>query len=545
MPSITVLDSLSSGFTPEYQDVRTLEVEGPVFPGGAFGDVYDLVAVNGAPPPAPQIVKVLRNNGFGSVQRGFDTIEKLQRKILDDALVRNGAHEPSIRTLPALRALPQFSFCGEMAGAAVCGYSADRLDTAGYVPLSAILDPCDDPEPRARYVAELRPRDRFRMAYELAAGLEALQRLKYIHADINPPNLFVNVAEGHVALIDFDSGAVTVTPGDSPTTFGKRTEGEWVAPEVMEQMLAHRSGSGEVSVNRFSDDWALTVGIHYLLFLCGPFFTLERATPGHIREYVTRFRWPAFDPGDPLFVAELEENHALYEEMLAELPPELLRRMSDAFNRGALVPGSRTLPSQWVAALEAALEPLEIILFQAGPAVVLEGLPVRLTWRVSGAHRVSIDQGVGEVDEAGSCEVFPEASVTYTLTAEACADLLVEQVRVRVAPMPQLHGLYLPTPEFSRTVILRSLHISAPTVALSAPVLRLAPPLVGAPPPLHLSVRFQPPSPDAGLAQASPQGPASARAWRWPDRLPRVGEVFDRLRAALQAELNAHTGSPP
>jgi len=30
-------------------------------------------------------VRVLRNNGFDGAWRGFETIEKLQRKILDDA----------------------------------------------------------------------------------------------------------------------------------------------------------------------------------------------------------------------------------------------------------------------------------------------------------------------------------------------------------------------------------------------------------------------------------------------------------------------------
>jgi ABC-type Fe3+-hydroxamate transport system substrate-binding protein len=52
---------------------------------------------------------------------------------------------------------------------------------------------------------------------------------------------------------------------------------------------------------RFTDDWALTVGIHYLLFLCGPFFLLERASSTHIRDYVGRFGWPGYDGADPLF----------------------------------------------------------------------------------------------------------------------------------------------------------------------------------------------------------------------------------------------------
>ncbi|WP_420125033.1 TIR domain-containing protein [Longimicrobium sp.] len=419
MLRITAISSLSSGFLPEYGNVQTLELREAGFDGGAFGDVYDLVAVNGAPPTSPQIVKVLRDNGLDSARQGFETIRKLQHRILDDNQDRAASGQPLIQTHPALRALPQFSFSGQMGGQTVFGYSADRLDTAGYVPLSTVLDPDVDPEPRLRYVEELSLQDRLLLAEELADGIQALRRLSYIHGAINPPRLFINVGECHVALIDFDSGAATDAPDEVPTVFGRRTDGEWMAPELVDQILAQFGSPTVVRVDRYTEDWALTVGIHYLLFLCGPFFFLQRSSGRSIRDYLTRFQWPAYDPADPLFAPGLERNHATYVTLLAQLPARIFQRMSDAVNGGGAEPARRPVPYQWITDLRHAHAPLEILRFQVEPDAVAEGHPVRLVWEVTGAHRVSIDRGIGEVGETGSREVFPLANGSYTLTAVA------------------------------------------------------------------------------------------------------------------------------
>lgn len=556
MHRVTGITSLSSGFAPEYANVHTLELEDAGFEGGAFGDVYALVAVNGAPPPSPQIVKVLRDNGFNSAQRGFETIEKLQRKVLDDNRARQAAQQPALQTLPALRALPQFSFRGQMGSQPVCGYSADRLDTAGYVPLSKILDAEDEPEHREQYVAEFTLEDRLLLAYELAEGMQALQKLSYIHGDINPPNLFVSPGGCHVALIDFDSGAVTDDPDETPTTFGKRTHGEWVAPEIMDQLLVQRGGGPQVvKVDRYTDDWAVTVGIHYLLFLCGPFFVLQRSSSGQVRDYVTRFRWPAYDAADPLFTPGLGGNHAIYTTLLGELSAQVLRRMTEALNGGAVEPGRRATPYQWMLDLRGAQDALEILLFQADPEVVIEGWPVRLTWRVAGSRWASIDQGIGEVDEAGSCDVVPTRSGAYTLSAEARSGArLAETVSVAVVPLPRLETLYVPAPELSHTVILRNLRVAAPALRLGAVAIHVGAPAVRIPAPpslrvsldMDLSVRFggkrafQAPAAPSSPSAAGGRGPREVGKW-----LPRVRDAFGHLYDRLQSELTTRFGARP
>jgi hypothetical protein len=462
---------------------------------------------------------------------------------------RAAAGHPPIQTLPALRALPQFSFRGQMGNEAVFGYSADRLDTAGYLPLSKVLDPDDDPEPRRRYVSELLADDRLLLAHELAEGAQALRRLSYIHGDINPPNLFVNIGECHVALIDFDSGAVTDAPDEAPTTFGKQADGEWVAPEIMDQMLARQGGPAVVTVDRFTDDWAVTVGIHYLLFLCGPFLVLRRASSRCIRDYVTRFGWPGYDAADPLFDPDLADAHARYLEMLAEMPSGVVKRMSEALNGGALEPVRRALPYQWTLDLRGGRDALEILLFQAEPETLLEGRPVRLTWRVAGSRWAHVDNGIGEVGETGTCQVFPTASTAYTLTARARGgETLTENVSVHVLPIPRLETVFVPAPELSHTVILRNLHVPAPSVRLAGPRIRVAAPAFRVPLALSLAVRFgarrvfpvppgPSPPPPGGAAGASGRG---LMAW-----VPRIGGVFGRIHERVKAELITRFGGTP
>lgn len=187
---------------------------------------------------------------------------------------------------------------------------------------------------------------------------------------------------------------------------------------------------------------------------------------------------------------------------------------------------------------------LEIILFQAEPEATLEGRPVRLTWRVEGALWVSIDRGVGEVDEAGRCEVFPAASGLYTLTAGSPeGDRLSETVHVRVSPMPLIRTLFVPAPRLSHTVVLRGVEVAAPSIRLAAPTIRLSAPSFHVPLKVDLSVRFA-----AESARAAP-GPTSADRAAGPalgrmsaDRIPRVGDVFDQIRKRVKSEVNTRTG---
>jgi hypothetical protein len=55
--------------------------------------------------------------------------------------------------------------------------------------------------------------------------------------------------------------------------------------------------------------------------------------------------------------------------------------------------------------------------FNAGPGSISPGVSSTLSWDVSGAATVSIDQQIGNVGSSGTRVVFPTTTTTYTLTA--------------------------------------------------------------------------------------------------------------------------------
>jgi hypothetical protein len=70
--------------------------------------------------------------------------------------------------------------------------------------------------------------------------------------------------------------------------------------------------------------------------------------------------------------------------------------------------------------------------FSANPATILQGSQSTLTWTVTGADTVSIDNGVGTVVPNGSVQVTPAATTTYTLTATNAAGQTIATTQVTV-----------------------------------------------------------------------------------------------------------------
>lgn len=71
--------------------------------------------------------------------------------------------------------------------------------------------------------------------------------------------------------------------------------------------------------------------------------------------------------------------------------------------------------------------------FTASPGSITLGASSTLSWSVSGATTVSINQGVGGVTPSGSILVSPGATTTYTLTATNAAGSVTQPVQVMVS----------------------------------------------------------------------------------------------------------------
>ena len=82
----------------------------------------------------------------------------------------------------------------------------------------------------------------------------------------------------------------------------------------------------------------------------------------------------------------------------------------------------------------AAPSPPTVGAFTASPATINYGDSTTLSWNVSSANSVSIDQGVGAVSPAGTSVVKPTAATTYTLTATNGTGPATAKTTVTVAP---------------------------------------------------------------------------------------------------------------
>jgi hypothetical protein len=73
-----------------------------------------------------------------------------------------------------------------------------------------------------------------------------------------------------------------------------------------------------------------------------------------------------------------------------------------------------------------------IITFSASPTEIAVGESATLSWNVTGATDISIDQGIGDVSLNGSKEVSPTTSTVYTLTAGSATGSVNRTVAVNV-----------------------------------------------------------------------------------------------------------------
>ena len=77
-----------------------------------------------------------------------------------------------------------------------------------------------------------------------------------------------------------------------------------------------------------------------------------------------------------------------------------------------------------------------ITAFTAEPSSIERGQSSTLSWSVTDASNISIDNGIGTVQASGSRRVFPSASTTYTLTAAGAGGTKTATATVNVTEPP-------------------------------------------------------------------------------------------------------------
>src|ERR1700694_1637669 len=78
--------------------------------------------------------------------------------------------------------------------------------------------------------------------------------------------------------------------------------------------------------------------------------------------------------------------------------------------------------------------------FSTTSSTIAAGQSATLSWSISGATSVTLDQGIGDVSSLTSKSVSPAQSTTYTLTAKNSGGTTVAQVTVSVSAPPPPTG---------------------------------------------------------------------------------------------------------
>jgi serine/threonine protein kinase len=406
--TILVSSMFWTGLDACFSAIRTIEIEDAPIGGGGFGVVYRMLSIDGRSCP-PQVIKILLDTMTESATRGFATIQELQRRLANKHQAYTQQGSSLIQRHPSLLAVPQFSFRGMLDGHPVVGYGANDLTAAGLESFGGILN--DDAKTMQLQTLPLHAR--LALAAQLVDAFDLLStHLQYIHADLKAEAVFVDLQTQRCAVIDFDSGAAARHPGDTPSTFG--TKQDWLAPEIVQQLDQVGNANRAIRVDLYSDVWSLAIGVHYLLFGCHPLFFLSELSDRSVDAYFKRFKWPNVDPSFSFFVHQYAAGYQVYRQALRTLPREIERRLEITVNMGYQQPSRRITVGQWKAILGAANRPA-IVEFAADPPTIVDRRPVRLSWSVTGAAKLSIS-GVGDVTYRAFADVQVRRDTVFTLT---------------------------------------------------------------------------------------------------------------------------------
>jgi serine/threonine protein kinase len=465
MKEIKIQSSLSSGFTNEFDNVVSLQIDNKAFAAGGFGEVFHVIGVNGNKTKTKQVAKILFDSKDAVSLANYSTIRELQKKMkVEFEDFSNGGSADFFSEYPAFLGLPQLSFKGILNGKVILGFISNNLKELGYEEFTEILN---NPNLLDQYQS-LSLDNKVRIAFHLITAFQLLSKHFFVHADLKPDCLFINMKTNSCAIIDYDSGAITDDPNQKLTTWG--TPGDTVAPEIFEQLKKIKGQQGEVEVNLFSDLWSMTILIHYLLFTFHPLFFLSELSPRSIRDFLQKSnqRWPQADKTSKYFNTDYTNQYDAYQNYINNnLPIDIKDKLSDTINEGYLNPVRRTSYDQWRRAFDKSQVPPKVVSFESDKQYVLEGVKALLSWEVTNAKRITIDK-LGEV-VGNQIEASPSSETTYKLTAENVFGKDHKSITVKTFPTPRIKSVMIPTPDINVSTNINQIALNTPKLNLTSP----------------------------------------------------------------------------
>jgi serine/threonine protein kinase len=463
MKKIQINSGLSSGLRSDFNLINTIEIEDKPFAVGGFGEVYHCISINGTAPFTKQVVKLFIDNSKGSAEHNFRTTQRLQKKVeKENQKLLSQQGKSLIELFPAFKGLPQYSFRGNLNGKTVIGFASDNLVSLGFTDFEHFLQDANLLTQYQNFPIERK----MLIAFQLVSAFKVLEEFHFIHADLKPGALFINLNSAEIAVIDYDSGVITENVNDEPLTWGAAND--WVAPEIWEQQSTIQSGD-KIKVDIYSDRWSVAIGVHYLMTTFHPLFYLTELSPRIAKQYFTpQNQWPFVNKTAPYFQ---KANEAIYDQYLpwvnSVIPKVVKDKLSHTINFGYKNPVARTSYSDWKIALQAIQEPPKIKVFKSDKSAVINSMDVELTWEIENAHTITIDNGIGQVPNSGSLKIKPQTDTRYKISAIGYFGQAAYDIEIRVFPTPVLESLKVPMPDFQSRINLNPIKISSPLIDVS------------------------------------------------------------------------------
>lgn len=339
MRKVKVTNITTTRLDPEFDNIKSFEIDDTPFAEGGFGRIYHCRKINGKTFKNPQVIKIFKDNR-GSAAHSYKTIRGLQDGLIRKKVELDALNVDFLYYYPAFIGAPQFVFEGELDGDIVQGYSANNLKSLGY---SCFTDVIEDEDTGEKYDEVSLP-NRYAKAYHMMRAFTLLNEIRFVHADFKADNFFVSLNnDGRCALIDFDSGAIINKLEDETFTIGTPAQ-DMLAPEIRRQL----NDSGHAMVNLLTDTWSVAVACHYLLFLFHPFDFLTEVSDNSIMQYNNRFLWPEVEDDFSFFdISEGKDVADYLNASCKALPTGVLDCFRCTFTKGYFNPHYRTSYNQW------------------------------------------------------------------------------------------------------------------------------------------------------------------------------------------------------
>ena len=440
MKKVEVINYFDTGFAPGLSNLRWMELEDTSIGEGTFGAVFDVRRTNLGNLKTKFVVKIFKTGSSNNPAQGFNTIQALQQKMINIDKGMKAAGRNGISSLAFFDGFPLLSLQGRVNGTTTFGYITKRLDVVGYRDLDSVLED----QNLISQLLQLPLQQKFALAIQLVEGMSLLKRIGFVHADINPPNVFIDLQRAKISLIDFDSGAVMTNPNDKPTTWGK--PGDWVAPEIMEELSVTKNSV--VRVNLHTDTWSVAVAIHYLFFGCHPLFFLANLGSKTVGAYLSHYKWPEINEADTIFNKNNVNAYRSYRQVLSQVPSKIVEKMAATIDLGFSNPALRTSYESWGLALRGAEEPPRIDVFKCNHIAAYETTPVTFEWKATGAARLLIETPDGktiDVTQLNSHVALPIEGI-YRLHAQGHFGSDEKMIPMRVWRHPRIQMVTIPSP---------------------------------------------------------------------------------------------------